>query len=84
MWLELKDDLQLPAAYCPAEQLITVTILFVPTNLKVGKETLDGFFEGHPMFSKFVRLEVILEIRWSKPMPVNHGSFYRAAKLSAV
>ena len=84
MWLELKDDLQLPAAYCPAEQLITVTILFVPTNLKVGKETLDGFFEGHSMFSKFVRLEVILEIRRSEPVPIDHVSFYRGTHLFTI
>jgi len=63
---------------------MTITILLIPTNLKVRKEALNSFIEGYAVFSEFVPLEVILEIRWSKPMPVNHGSFYRGAKLSGV
>ena len=51
-------------------------------DLNVGKEALNSFIESHPIFSKFVPLEVILEIRWSKPMPIDHGSFYRGAILS--
>ena len=78
MWLELKDDLQLPSAQCPAEQLVTISIFLVPTNLKISKEALDSFIEGQPMLSEFVPLEVILEIRRRKPMPIDHGSFYRA------
>ena len=78
MWLELKDDLQLPSAQCPAEQLVTIPMLLVPTNLKIGKEALDSFIEGHAMLSEFIPLEVVLEIRRGKPMPVDHGSFYRA------
>jgi hypothetical protein len=30
------------------------------------------------MLGEFVPLEIVLEIRWTKPMPVDHGSFYRA------
>ena len=57
MWLELKDDLQLPSALCPAEQLVTIAILLVPTNLKIGKEALDSYIEGHSMLSDFIPLE---------------------------
>ena len=79
MWLQLKDDLQLPSTQCPAEQLVTIPILLVPTNLKTGEEALDGFIEGHAMLSKFIPLEVILEVRRGEPMPIDHGSFYRAS-----
>ena len=58
---------------------MTITILLVPANLKVRKEALNSFIERHAMLSEFVPLEVILEIRWSKPMPIDHGSSYRAA-----
>ena len=77
MCLVLKDDLQLPSAQCPAEQLVTIPILFVPTNLKIGKEALDSFVEGHSMLSEFIPLEVIFEIRRSKPMPIDHDSLSR-------
>jgi hypothetical protein len=30
------------------------------------------------MAGEFVPIEVVLEIRWTKPMPIDHGSFYRA------
>jgi len=63
---------------------MTITILLIPANLKVRKEALNSLIEGNAVFSKFVPLEVILEIRWSKLMPVNHGSFYREGKLSEV
>jgi hypothetical protein len=36
------------------------------------------------MLSEFVPLEVILEIRWSKPMPIDHGSSYRAVPFSGI
>jgi hypothetical protein len=81
---ELKDDLQLPSAKRPAEQLMTITILLVSANLKVRKEALNGFIEGHAMLSEFVPLEVILEIRWSKPTPIDHGSSYRAVTFSRI
>jgi len=60
--LELKDDLQLPSAKCPTEQLMTITILLVPANLKARKEALNSFIERHAMLSEFVPLEVIFEI----------------------
>ena len=63
---------------------MTITILLIATNLKVGKEALNGFIEIHSMFSEFVPLEVILEIRRSKPMPIDHGSFYRGATRSGI
>ena len=63
---------------------MTITILLIATNLKVGKEALNSFIESHAMLSKFVPLEVILEIRWSKPMPIDHGLFYRGDKLSGI
>ena len=34
------------------------------------------------MLSEFVTLEVVLEIRGSKPTPIDHGSFYRTAVFS--
>ena len=61
---------------------MTITILLVPANLKVRKEALHSFIERHAMLSEFVPLEVILEIRWSKPTPIDHGSFYRAVVFS--
>jgi hypothetical protein len=36
------------------------------------------------MLSEFVPLEVVIEIRWSKPMPIDHGSSYRAATFSRI
>jgi hypothetical protein len=38
MRLELEDDLQFPASKGSTEQLISITVLFVPTNLKVREE----------------------------------------------
>ena len=78
MGLELKDDLQLPSAQCPADQLMTIPVLLVPANLKISKEALDSFLESQSMLSEFIPLEVVLEIRRGKPTPIDHGSFYRA------
>jgi hypothetical protein len=36
------------------------------------------------MLSEFVPIEVILEIRWSKPTPIDHGSSYRAVTFSRI
>ena len=80
MRLQLKDDLQLPSTKCPAEQLMTIPILLVPANLKVQEEALHSFIERHAVLSEFVPIEVVLEIRWSKPMPIDHASFYRALR----
>ncbi len=55
---------------------MTIAVLLVPANLKIRKETLNSFIERHAMLSEFVTLEVILEIRWSKPTPIDHDSFY--------
>ena len=63
---------------------MTITILLVPANLKVRKEALNSFIERHAMLSELVPLEVILEIRWSKPMPIDHGSSYRAVPCSGI
>ena len=63
---------------------MTITILLVPANLKVRKEALNSFIERHAMLSEFVPLEVILEIRGSKPMPIDHGSSYRAVAFSGI
>ena len=56
---------------------MTIPILLVPTDLKTGEEALDGFIEGYAMLSEFVPFEVILEVRRRKPMPLDHGPFYR-------
>ena len=63
---------------------MTIAVLLVPANLKVRKETLNSFIERHAMLSELVALEVVLEIRWSKPTPVDHGSFYRAVVFSGI
>ena len=39
-----------------------IPIFLVSANLKVGKEALNSFIEGHAMLSEFVPLEVVLEI----------------------
>ena len=83
-WLELKDDLQLPSAKCPAKQLVTISILLVPANLKVQEETLNSLIERHAVLRELVLLEVVLEIGGSKPMPIDHGSFYRAPAISKI
>jgi len=61
---------------------MTIAIRLVPPNLKVQKEALNSFIERHTMLSEFVPLEIVLEIRWSKPMPIDHGSSYRATTFS--
>ena len=53
---------------------MTITILLVPANLKARKEALNSFIERHAMLSESVPLEVILEIRWSKSMAIDHDS----------
>ena len=63
---------------------MTITVLLVPANLKVRKETLNSVIEAYAVSGKFVTLEVILEIRWSKPTPIDHGSFYRAVVFSGI
>ena len=55
---------------------MTIAVFPVPANLKIRKETLNSFIERQAMLSEFVALEVILEIRWSKPPPIDHGSFH--------
>lgn len=54
---------------------MTITrILLIPANLKFRKEALNGFVEAYAMLSEFVPFEVVLEIRWSKAVPIDHGS----------
>ena len=60
---------------------MTIAILLVPANLKVHKEALNSFIESNAMLSEFVPLEVVLEIRWSKPTPIDHGSSCRVRSL---
>ena len=57
---------------------MTIPILLVPANLKVQEEALNSFIERHAVLSEFIPIEVVLEIRWSEPMPIDHASFYRA------
>jgi len=59
---------------------MTIAILLVPTNLEVRKEALNRFVERHSVFGEFIVLKVVLEIRRSKPMPIDHGTFYRGGK----
>ena len=80
MGFEPKDDFQLPSSQCAAEQLMTIAVLLVPTNLEVRKEAFNRFIECHSVFGEFIVLKVVLEIRWSKPMPFDHGTFYRVGK----
>jgi hypothetical protein len=61
--------------------LVAITILFVPANLKVRKKALNGFIQGYAVLSKFIPLEVILDIRWSKAMPIDHGAVQTQAVL---
>jgi len=63
---------------------MTITIFLVSTNLKAREEALNCFIERHAMLSEFVPIEVILEIRWSKPTPIDHGSSYRAVAFSRI
>jgi hypothetical protein len=60
--LELEDDLQFPASKGSAEQLMSITVLFVSTNLKVCEKTFHSFLKCHSVFSEFVSLEVVLKI----------------------
>ena len=56
---------------------MTITILLVSANLKVRKEALNSLIERHAMLSEFVPLEVVLEIRRSKPTPIAvAGTFF--------
>jgi hypothetical protein len=70
---ELKDDLQLSSTQCPAEQLITITILLIASNLIVGKETFNRFVKGHSVSDEFVPLEIVLDVRRTETMPIDHG-----------
>ncbi len=63
---------------------MTITVLLVPANLKVRKETLNSLIEGDAVSSEFVTFEVIFEIGWSKATPIDHGSFYRAVVFSGI
>jgi len=55
-----------------------IAIRLVPANLKLQEEALNRFVECHSMLSEFVALEVVLEIRRRKPMPIDHGLSFRA------
>ena len=63
---------------------MTIAVLLVPTNLEVRTEAFNRFIERHSVFGEFIVLKVVLEIRWSKPVPIDHGLFYRGAKLSGI
>jgi hypothetical protein len=76
----LEDDLQLSSSQCATEQLIAIPISFIPMNLEVGKEALNRFIERYSVFGEFIVFKVVFEIRRSKPIPIDHGSLYRAGK----
>jgi len=59
--------------------LVTVTILLVSSNLEIRKEALDGFIEPDSMLEELIAFEIVLEVRWREPTPVNHTPFYAAA-----
>jgi len=52
--LELKDDPQPASANGLADQLITVMIGFVPPDLEIRKEALNGFLECDLVNRQFV------------------------------
>lgn len=72
----MKDDPKPSASKGTAQQLVAIEILFVPSNLKVGEETLNRFRKGYIVLGEFVPLEVVLKIGWGKAVPVDHALFY--------
>ena len=60
--LQLENDLEPSSAERPAEQLVTVTILFVSPNLEIRKEALDGIVKSDSMLGKLGALEIVFEV----------------------
>jgi len=73
VWLELEDDLEFSSAKRSAEQLMSITVLLISANLKVCEEAFHRFVKCHTVFNEFISLEIILKIRRSEAMPIDHG-----------
>jgi hypothetical protein len=78
----LENDLEFSSAERAADQLVTVTILLVSSNLEVREKALDGFVKSDSMFEKLVAFEIVFEVRRGESVPVNHALFYRYSALA--
>jgi hypothetical protein len=69
----LKDNLQSAPSKGLANQLVPVTIGFVPPNLEIREKALDGFLELDSMDRQFIVFKIVFEIGGSEALPVGHG-----------
>jgi hypothetical protein len=79
VWLHLENNLEPSSAERRTDQLVTVAILLISSNLEIRKEALDGFVEPDSMLEKLIAFEIVLEVRRREPTPVNHTLFYAAS-----
>jgi hypothetical protein len=58
----LENDLEPSSPKRRTDQLVTVTMLLVPSNLEIREEALDGFVEPDSMLEKLVVFEIVFEV----------------------
>jgi len=58
----LENDLEFSSAERAADQLVTVTILLVSSNLEVREKALDGFLKSDSMLEQLVAFEIVFEV----------------------
>ena len=71
-WLELENNLELASSERSSNQLIAVTVSFVPVDFEVAEETFHGLIESDAMSAELVLFKIIFEVRGREPMPIDH------------
>ncbi|RJR27692.1 MAG: hypothetical protein C4582_00185 [Desulfobacteraceae bacterium] len=62
LWLKLKNNLETPATGCFSNQLITIFVSLVSTDLELRKKALDGLVERDAMNRELIPLKVVFEV----------------------
>lgn len=73
---KLKNYYEVSSSNSSAMKLIAIFECFVSSNFKIREKTLDSFFKTYSMSIKLVFFKIILEVFWTKAIPIYHEILY--------
>ena len=80
--LELENNLELASSECSSNQLVAITVSFVPVDFEVGEETFHGLLESDVMSAELVLLKIVFEVGGGKLMPIDHSRILSTCALA--
>jgi hypothetical protein len=70
----LEGDPQSSATDACSDQLVTIPVFLIPTDLILQEKAFHRFLESDAVIGKLVALKIILEVRWLEKVPVYHDA----------